>query len=251
MKNVSDQIDKFRNLLKNSSKIVGFTGAGISTESGIPDYRSKGGIWEKFQPVYFNEFVSDPAQRKLYWERKVDLWPAIRDAMPNRGHLFFRNLYDQGKLIGLITQNIDGLHEKSGIPSDIIVNIHGNSLETVCLSCGFLIDSNEVYKQYMKDNEIPLCPECGGLLKPNTISFGQNLNTKDIERAENLSASCDLMIAVGSTLQVYPAAGFPQMAKMNGADLAIITLSSTPQNDMADVVIDLKISDFLDKLGDY
>ena len=251
MKNELEQIEKFRNLLKSSSKIVGFTGAGISTESGIPDYRSKGGIWEKFQPVYFNEFVSDPAKRELYWERKVELWPAIRDAMPNKGHLFFRNLYDQGKLIGLITQNIDGLHEKSGIPSDIIVNIHGNSLETVCLSCGFLIDSNEVYKQYMEDSEIPLCPECGGLLKPNTISFGQNLNTKDIERAENLSASCDLMIAVGSTLQVYPAAGFPQMAKMNGADLAIITLSSTPQNDMADVVIDLKISDFLDKLGDY
>jgi len=251
MKNEPEQIKKFQNLLKKCSKIVGFTGAGISTESGIPDYRSKGGIWEKFQPVYFNEFVSDPAKRKLYWERKAELWPAIRDATPNRGHLFFRNLYDQGKLVGLITQNIDGLHEKSGIPSDIIVNIHGNSLETVCLSCGFLIDSNEVYKQYMKDHEIPLCPECGGLLKPNTISFGQNLNTKDIERAENLSASCDLMIAVGSTLQVYPAAGFPRKAKINGADLAIITLSSTPLNDMADVVIDLKISDFLDRLGDY
>ena len=251
MKNEQEQIEKFQNLLKNRSKIVGFTGAGISTESGIPDYRSKGGIWEKFQPVYFNEFVSDPAKRALYWERKVDLWPAIRDAMPNRGHLFFRNLYDQGKLIGLITQNIDGLHEKSGIPSDIIVNIHGNSLETVCLSCGFLIDSNEVYKQYLKDHEIPLCPECGGLLKPNTISFGQDLNLKDIERAENLSTNCDLMIAVGSTLQVYPAAGFPQEAKMNGADLAIITLSSTPLDDMADVLVHLKISDFLDKLGDY
>lgn len=251
MKNEAEQIEKFQNLLKSSSKIAGFTGAGISTESGIPDYRSKGGIWEKFQPVYFNEFVSDPAKRELYWKRKVDLWPAIRDATPNRGHLFFKNLYDQGKLVGLITQNIDGLHEKSGIPSDIIVNIHGNSLETVCLSCGFLIDSNEVYKQYMKDREIPLCPECGGLLKPNTISFGQSLNTKDIERAANLSTSCDLMIAVGSTLQVYPAAGFPQEAKMNGADLAIITLSPTPLNDIADVVIHLKISDFLDKLGDY
>ncbi len=251
MKNEALQIEKFRNLLKNSSKIVGFTGAGISTESGIPDYRSKGGIWEKFQPVYINEFVSDPAKRKLYWERKIDLWPAIRDAMPNSGHIFFKNLYNQGKLVGLITQNIDGLHEKSGIPSDIIVNIHGNTLETICLSCGFLIDSNKVYIQYMKDNEIPLCPECGGLFKPNTISFGQNLNIKDIERAENLSASCDLMIAVGSTLQVYPAAGFPQEAKLNGAHLAIITLSTTPLNDMADVVIDMKISDFLDKLGDY
>lgn len=251
MKNEAEQIEKFRNLLKNSRAIVGFTGAGISTESGIPDYRSKGGIWEKFQPVYINEFVRDPVKRKLYWERKIDLWPAIRDATPNRGHIFFKNLYEQGKLVGLITQNIDGLHEKSGIPSDIIVNIHGNTLKTVCLSCGFLIDSDEVYKQYMKDHEIPLCPECGGLLKPNTISFGQNLNTKDIERAESLSASCDLMIAVGSTLQVYPAAGFPQEAKLNGADLAIITLSTTPLNDMADVVIDMKISDFLDKLGDF
>lgn len=251
MKNEADQIEKFRKLLIKSKNIVGFTGAGISTESGIPDYRSKGGIWEKFQPVYFNEFVSNPAKRQLYWDRKVELWPAIRDATPNIGHLFFRNLYEKGKLPGLITQNIDGLHEKSGIPSNFIVNIHGNSLETVCLSCGLFVDSNEVYKQYMKDHETPLCPECGGLLKPNTISFGQNLNTKNIELAENLSTGCDLMIAMGSTLQVYPAAGFPRKANMNGAALAIITLSTTPLEDIADVVINMKISDFLDKLGDF
>ena len=242
---------QFAECLKNSTRIVGFTGAGISTESGIADYRSKGGIWERFQPVYFNEFLSDPAKRKIYWQRKREMWPSIRDARPNRGHLFFKSIFDEGNLLGLITQNIDGLHEKSGVPAEYIVNIHGNSLETVCLSCGVLIPTEEIDRITDFETEVPLCKECGGLLKPNTISFGQDLRTNDIDRAEKLCGSCDLMIVVGSTLLVYPAAGFPAEAQRNGAPLAIVTLSETPYDNSADFVFNMRVSDFLDELEAY
>ena len=120
----NNQIETFKSAISKSERIVGFTGAGISTESGIPDYRSKGGIWDKFQPVYFKEFISDEGKRILYWQRKQELWKDLSNALPNKGHLFFKHLYDEGKLVGLITQNIDGLHEKSGLPKEIIVNLH-------------------------------------------------------------------------------------------------------------------------------
>ena len=131
----SAAITKLHHILSSSGKICGFTGAGISTESGISDYRSKGGLWDRFQPVYFQEFLSDLQKRTLYWERKVEMWPSIRDAVPNPGHVFFKKLYDEKKLIGMITQNIDGLHEKSGLPRDIVVNLHGSNLDVRCLNC--------------------------------------------------------------------------------------------------------------------
>ncbi len=169
------QIKNFKSAINTSKKIVGFTGAGISTESGISDYRSKGGIWNKFQPVYFDEFISDERKRILYWQRKQELWESIRIAAPNKGHMFFKNLYDERKLIGLMTQNIDGLHEKSGLPKDIMVNLHGTNLETICLKCGDIIASEKVLDNLNLEKCVPLCCKCGGLLKPNTVSFGQQL----------------------------------------------------------------------------
>jgi len=239
------QIKAFRYAVDNSEKIVGFTGAGISTESDIPDYRSKGGIWDKFQPVYFDEFISDEGKRVLYWQRKQELWESMRNAAPNSGHMFFKNLYDEHKLIGIITQNIDGLHEKSGLPRDIMVNLHGNNLDTICLKCGFIIPSGEVLDGLDLDKGVPLCTRCGGLLKPNTISFGQQLREDDLGRAQDLTTSCDLMIVVGSTLIVQPAASFPLIAKRNGALLAIISLSETPLDKDADFVFNQKMGDFL------
>ena len=141
----NNQIDALKSAISKSNRIVGFTGAGISTESGIPDYRSKGGIWDKFQPVYFEEFISDEGKRILYWQRKQELWKDLSNALPNKGHLFFKQLYDEGKLAGLITQNIDGLHEKSGLPKEIIVNLHGTNLEVTCLDCGFTVPSQDVF----------------------------------------------------------------------------------------------------------
>ena len=244
----NEQIEAFRSAIDRSKRIVGFTGAGISTESDIPDYRSKGGIWDKFQPVYFDEFLSDEKKRFLYWQRKQELWKSIRGAVPNKGHMFFKRLYDERKLIGLVTQNIDGLHEKSGLPKDIMVNLHGTNLEVICLECGFIVPSEEVLDNLNLEQGVPLCSRCEGLLKPNTISFGQSLREEDLDKARTLSLSCDLMIVVGSTLVVQPAASFPLIAKENGALLAIISLSETPLDNDADFVFHQKMGNFVDRI---
>ena len=244
----NEQIEIFKSAIDRSKRIVGFTGAGISTESDIPDYRSKGGIWDKFQPVYFDEFLSDEKKRFLYWQRKQELWKSMRGAVPNKGHMFFKHLYDERKLIGLITQNIDGLHEKSGLPKDIMVNLHGTNLEVICLECGFIVPSEEVLDTLNLEQGVPLCSKCEGLLKPNTISFGQSLREEDLDKARTLSLSCDLMIVVGSTLVVQPAASFPLIAKENGALLVIISLSETPLDSDADFVFHQKMGNFLDSI---
>ena len=242
----NEQIEIFKSAIDRSKRIVGFTGAGISTESDIPDYRSKGGIWDKFQPVYFDEFLSDEKKRFLYWQRKQELWKSMRGAVPNKGHMFFKRLYDERRLIGLVTQNIDGLHEKSGLPKDIMVNLHGTNLEVICLECGFIVPSEEVLDNLNLEQGVPLCSKCEGLLKPNTISFGQSLREEDLDEARTLSLSCDLMIVVGSTLVVQPAASFPLIAKKNGALLVIISLSETPLDNDADFVFHQKMGDFVD-----
>lgn len=242
---VNEQIRKFKSIIKRSKKIVGFTGAGISTESGIADYRSKGGIWERFKPVYFDEFLQDEEKRLLYWKRKQEMWNSVKLAKPNHGHMFFKNLYDENKLLGVITQNIDGLHEKSSLSSDFIVNLHGSTLEVICLSCEFIVPSEEIFSNLNLKNGVPFCPKCNGLFKPNTISFGQQMNPQSLERAKKLSISCDLMIVMGSTLIVHPAASFPMLAKQHAATLAIINLSETPLDDLADFVFRTKISEFL------
>lgn len=240
------KIRELKSIIIKSKKIVGFTGAGISTESGIPDYRSKGGIWESFQPVYFDEFQKDEKKRLLYWQRKQEQWEGISSAKPNRGHMFFKDLHDMNKLHGLITQNIDGLHEKSGIPGNIIVNLHGSTLEVICLSCQFLISSENVFADLNLEDGAPLCPKCKGLLKPNTISFGQQLFIKDINKARKLSADCDLMLIMGSTLIVQPAASFPLLAKQNGVQIVIVNLSETPLDKISDFLFHMKISEFID-----
>jgi len=243
------KIKEFKSVLKKSKRIVGFTGAGISTESGIPDYRSQGGIWEKFEPVYIDEFISDESKRLLYWQRKKALWQGIKNAKLSKTHIFFKELYDNGNLLGLITQNIDGLHEKSGLPKDVIVNLHGSNLEVACLNCRDITPAVETLNDLKLDNGTPLCSKCGGLLKPNTISFGQSLIPEDLKRAEELALSCDLMIAAGSTLVVQPAASFPLIAKTSGATLAIITQSDTPLDKDADFVFHEKLGGFIDILA--
>ncbi len=242
------ELKKLKDLIDSSEKIVGFTGAGISTESGISDYRSQGGIWEKFTPVYLAEFIHDPDKRRLYWERKKALWQSISQAEPGRTHIFFTRLYKQRRLLGLITQNIDGLHEKSGLPAEEIVNLHGTTLEIICLECGD-ISPAEPLMAGLDPEYPPQCELCGGLLKPNTISFGQQLVADDLNRAERLARQCDLMIVAGSTLKVQPAASFPMVAKESGAKLVIITLSETPLDQYADQVINEKLGNFIHHLS--
>lgn len=244
---------RLRKLIQESERIVGFTGAGVSTDSGIADYRSQGGIWEKFQPVYIDEFLADEQKRLLYWQRKAAMWETLREASPGPAHNFFSHLYNSGKLRGLITQNIDGLHEKSGLPAEHIANLHGTSLEIICLDCFDIQPTAKMMDNLDLSAGCPLCPKCTGLLKPNTISFGQSLDERCLLQAEELATNCDLLIAAGSTLVVHPAASFPVLAKQHGAKLVIITLSETPLDGAADLVINEPmgpfLSEFLDELS--
>ncbi|MDY6904236.1 MAG: Sir2 family NAD-dependent protein deacetylase [Thermodesulfobacteriota bacterium] len=222
--------------IRESRKIVGFTGAGISTNSGIPDFRSPGGVWAKNKTIMFQDFVDNYEDRVTYWQQKAAIWPDMRDASPNNAHLFFAELDRAGNLMGLITQNIDGLHERSGVDMEKIVRLHGWMGEAVCLSCGAGISMDEACDR-VRHEPAPVCDQCGGLLKPATISFGQRLRESDLNRAAALSAKCDLFIVVGSSLVVQPAAGFPEIAKKNKARLVIVNNAATPLDSLADAVI--------------
>ena len=191
--------------IQASRKIIGFTGAGISTHSGIPDFRSPGGVWSKNTTILFQEFVDNYEDRVEYWRQKAAIWPAVRDAEPNNAHQFFVDLDRAGKLLGIITQNIDGLHERSGVDGQKIVRLHGWMQEAVCLSCGTAVTMDAACER-LKDEPAPVCEQCAGLLKPATISFGQSLREGDLSRAATLSTKCDLCLAVGSSLVVQPAA---------------------------------------------
>ncbi|MFP4445436.1 MAG: SIR2 family NAD-dependent protein deacylase [Desulfosudaceae bacterium] len=242
-------IDEVAHWISQSQKITGFTGAGISTGSGIPDFRSPDGVWARNRTVMFDDFLAAESERVEYWRQKLESWPAIRDARPNAGHRFFADLDAAGRLLGLITQNIDGLHEKSGVRPERIIRLHGWMNEAVCLSCGQAIDMDEACRRVRNESPAPLCEACGGLLKPATISFGQSLKPADLERAATWSLKCDLFVAVGSSLVVQPAAGFPVMAKKNGARLVIINQTATPLDRQADAVIREDISEVLERIG--
>lgn len=230
-------------LIAKSSHMVVFTGAGISTESGIADYRSQGGIWERYQPVTLQEFLANEEKRREYWRRKKEMYGEIRDSEPNEGHRAIARLEESGKLLGVITQNIDGLHQKAG--SRNVIELHGTNREVICLSCHTKGPFDPVYERLLAGEEIPLCKSCGGLLKPNTISFGQNLDPDVLDRAIQWSRECDLMLAVGSTLIVEPAASLPRIAKKNGALLAIVNRDPTPLDSIADIVAHTRIGTFL------
>ena len=234
-------IEKLARLIERSSKIVAFTGAGISTESGVPDYRSKGGLWDRFRPVTIQEFLESEEKRAEYWAYKFGFIEELKDAKPNEGHKAIVALEKMDRLQGVVTQNIDRLHQAAGISPDKVLELHGNSLETVCLECHEVRPWEEVHERLKKGEKAPLCLTCGGLLKPNTISFGQNLDPDVLAKAYRWVKNCDLLLAVGSTLIVEPAASLPVTAKQYGAKLVIITLSSTPLDDFADLKIEAKI----------
>lgn len=219
-----------------AQSVVVFTGAGISTESGIPDYRSQGGIWDKFTPVYFDEFMSSEPARIRYWEQRMAMEKGLKHARPNSGHLGIARLYDTGHLTAVITQNIDGLHHASGIPEDRIIELHGNTRRVRCMSCRTLISWDAAQQMILAGDKAPRC-DCGGYLKPDTISFGQAMPEKETRRAAELSLKSDVFIVVGSTLLVQPAALMPGYALDAGAFLAIINLSPTPYDDRCQVLI--------------
>ena len=224
------------------------TGAGISTESGIADYRSKGGLWDRFQPVTIQEFLASEEKRREYWQQKMELYESLETCRPNHGHQAIVNLDRMGKLQGVVTQNIDGLHQMAGLSQEKILEIHGTNRETLCLSCGDITSWQEVFLRLKKGEPAPRCLRCGGLLKPNTISFGQSLNPDVLQTAVAWSRQCDVFWAIGSTLVVEPAASLPRIAKQNGAKLVILTLSETPLDSMADVKILGRIGETMQEL---
>lgn len=240
-----NQLSRLKEYIHTSRNLVVFTGAGISTESGISDYRSKGGLWDRYSPVTIQEFLSDRQKRAEYWKRKLEIYEAFIKAQPNSGHKALVTLEKSGKLKSLITQNIDGLHQMAGNSPDRIIELHGNNRETVCLNCQEVTPWKNVFERVKGGDYSPLCIKCQGLLKPNTISFGQQLNPLILDQAVRFSCECDLMLVVGSTLVVEPAASLPRMAKRFGATLVIITLSDTPLDQIADLKIEGAASEVL------
>jgi NAD-dependent deacetylase len=233
---MNEKIAQIARKIKAGGKNVFFTGAGISTESGIPDYRSQGGIWDKFRPVYFDEFMRSKDAREEYWRRWRELYRGIQQARPNLGHKSIARLDQLGLVQAVITQNVDGLHQLSGLSDQKIIELHGNTRRIRCLQCRGIRSTDDIHRRLASGEPAPEC-ECGGYLKPDTISFGQAMPEREVNKAVSLSQACDFFMVVGSTLLVQPAAHMPVYAKQNGGFLAILNLSETPCDDVCDVRI--------------
>lgn len=236
---------RLRQLIEAAQVMVPFTGAGISTECGIPDFRSPGGLWTKNQPIPFDAFVASGEMRDEAWRRRFAMEEHFAKARPGRGHRALASLYHAGKIPALITQNIDNLHQSSGIAEWDVVELHGNTTYAVCLDCAERYELSWVKEKFEESGRhAPDCT-CGGHIKTATISFGQAMPSEAMQRAEALTKSCDLFLAVGSSLVVWPAAGFPLMAKRNGAALVIVNREPTEFDDLADLVVRNDIGDVL------
>ena len=233
------QTTKLAELLRESKKTLLFTGAGISTSSGIPDFRGPDGVWKRRQPVYYHDFMRSEAARIEHWDYKLEGWPAFRAARPNATHEAIVRLERAGKVVAVVTQNIDGLHSRAGTPPERLVELHGTNSFIECQTCGRRTDPEAHFEQFRKTRRPPVC-ECGGFLKPATISFGQNLRNEDLERAETAAKAADLVVALGSTLSVYPAANIPLLAANRGAPYVIINRGPTEHDDLPEVTLRLE-----------
>ena len=237
---MGNAIAELKDLIADSRRAVVFTGAGISTESGIPDFRSPGGIWTKNQPIYFQDFIASEEARRETWRRKIETDKVMLQAKPNKGHLAIAKLMHLGTVQHLITQNIDGLHQMGGAPAERVIELHGNATYASCVACGDRYELEPIKQAFSADGTLPECG-CGGPVKTATISFGQPMPDGPMRRANEAANDCDLFIVAGSSLVVYPAAGFPLIAKQAGASLVIINRDPTEQDQFADLVINAEI----------
>jgi NAD-dependent deacetylase len=231
-------------LLDNARRAVVFTGAGISTESGIPDFRSPGGIWTRMQPIDFRDFLASEELRRESWRRKIAADGTFALARPNRGHRAIAELCRRGRCSSVITQNVDGLHHASGVPADRVIELHGNATYAGCLECERRYELGPILDAFKRDETLPVC-DCGGIVKTATISFGQAMPPVPMRRSEEESMACDLFLSTGSSLVVYPAAGFPALAKRAGARLVILNREATDLDSIADLVIHADIGSTL------
>ena len=230
-------ISRLRDLIEEASAVLPFTGAGISTECGIPDFRSPGGIWTKMRPIEFGDFLASREMRDESWRRRFAMQEQFGGAKPGRGHLALASLYRAGKVSAVVTQNIDNLHQDSGVAAEHVVELHGNTTYATCLECAKRYDLSWVKDRYAASGgHSPDCG-CGGFIKTATVSFGQAMPEAPMRRAQELTEACDLFLVIGSSLVVWPAAGFPLMAKRNGARLAIVNRDATDFDDIADLVV--------------
>ena len=247
---MDDLIAKGAQIIKEAKKILVFSGAGMSTESGIPDFRSPGGVWSKYDPsdFYFDKIISSEKAREKYWEMSTEFYATMKDAVPNHAHLAIRAIEESGKLLVIVTQNIDNLHHKAGNSPERIIEIHGTAFSVSCLSCGKKYDRDDIQERLNSGVKVPYCDDCAGILKPDTISFGQAMPEDKMADALMYARECDLCIVLGSSLVVYPAASVPVHAVKNGARLIIINRDETPLDAEADLVCHESLSKALGQM---
>jgi NAD-dependent deacetylase len=233
--------DALASELQRASRIVVFTGAGISTESGIPDFRSPGGVWSKMKPIYFQEFIASEAKRREAWTRVFSGTAGWVGKAPNPGHFMVARLIASGRASCVVTQNVDNLHQASGVPDDKVIELHGNASYASCLDCGLRHELEELRPGFVDRNEIPSCRRCGALVKTATISFGQPMPERPMLRADEEAFACDLFLVLGSSLVVTPAAHIPVKAKRSGARLVILNRDETALDAIADLVLNDEI----------
>lgn len=244
---MDDKIAQLAQLTADSSSIVVLTGAGVSTESGISDFRSPGGVWDRYDPddLNFQSFLRSEESRKTYWKFHRDFYLPMKLAEPNDAHRALAELERMGKLHRIITQNVDNLHQRAGSSPEKVIEIHGTAFTVRCLECGALYDREEIERRIDAGEEVPRCDACNGLLKPATVSFGQAMPEREISESLEAAMSCDLFIVLGSSLLVYPAAQLPMEAINHGASLVIVNLTGTPYDGHADLVIQAKCGEVM------
>jgi NAD-dependent deacetylase len=243
---LQDQIAALQELVLGSRSVLGFTGAGISTESGVPDFRSPGSPWMRNKPIPFAAFVESREARREAWRRKFVMDDLYSDAQPSRGHLALAALVARGTMPAVVTQNIDGLHQASGIAGDRVLELHGNGTYAHCLDCGGRHELEAVRLRFQASGEPPDCEFCGGIVKSATVSFGQQVPPETLRRAYELARACDLLLVLGSSLVVYPAAAIPLAAKRHGARLVIVNREPTSLDPIADMVINANLGPVLE-----
>ena len=248
--NPPEPVARLREMIMAARRIVVFTGAGISTESGIPDFRGPNGVWKTQTPIDFNDFVASEEVRRESWRRRFSGDGKMANAEPNAGHKAVTALVRAGKVTHVITQNVDGLHQKSGTPEEQVIELHGNAGYATCLSCSKRYELEDIRRVFETQGLLPCCDECGGIVKTATISFGQAMPVRQMQLAEAASRGCDLFIAIGSSLVVYPAAGFPRIAQQSGARLVIINEQATDLDPDCDLVLHERIGPVLSQVVD-
>jgi len=240
--------DRLARLIDDAARVVVFTGAGISTESGIADFRSPGGVWSRMKPIQFQDFVADETMRREAWTRVFNGAAGWVGRAPNAGHYAVARMVASGKASSVVTQNVDNLHQNSGVPEERVIEVHGNASYATCLSCGLRHEIDDFREGFLERGELPGCRSCGGIVKTATISFGQPMPEEKMARAQDEALACDLFLVLGSSLVVFPAAGLPLLARRNGARLVIVNREPTEMDDRADLVLHEDIGPLLSRV---